>query len=174
MKFNEKLTVLRKSKGLTQTDFAKAIGTSRMSVYKWEHGDSYPEVPRLLEIKLIFGISIDDLLDDSYDIPLPEKKKKRRLGRAEREEIEKSLREEYENAPDEHPAEEAPAPAPLTEKTAQEPGQSPQISENPPVTPTPVSDSRAEAEEKTAQPEKEEPAVPKRKGGIFGRLFGKK
>ena len=174
MKFNEKLTVLRKSKGLTQTDFAKAIGTSRMSVYKWEHGDSYPEVPRLLEIKLIFGISIDDLLDDSYDIPLPEKKKKRRLGRAEREEIEKSIREEYENAPEAHPAEEAPAPAPLAESTEPASGKQPQISGNFPVTPTPVSDSGAEAEQKTAKPADEEPAAPKRKGGIFGRLFGKK
>ena len=74
----EKLVVLRKLKGITQDEFACAVGVSRQAVYKWESGQSYPEVPKLLEMKLLFGISIDELLDDTYDIPLPEKKKRRR------------------------------------------------------------------------------------------------
>ena len=78
MKFEEKLVILRKSKGLTQDDFASAIGVSRQAVYKWESGQSYPEVPKLLEMKLLFTISIDELLDDNYDLPLPDKKKKKR------------------------------------------------------------------------------------------------
>ena len=78
MTFKEKLVILRKSKGLTQDEFASAVGVSRQAVYKWESGQSYPEVPKLLEMKLLFTISIDELLDDSYDIPLPEKKKRKR------------------------------------------------------------------------------------------------
>ncbi|MBQ8529279.1 MAG: helix-turn-helix transcriptional regulator, partial [Clostridia bacterium] len=77
MTFKEKLVILRKGKNLTQDDFASAVGVSRQAVYKWECGQSYPEVPKLLEMKLLFGISLDNLLDDSYDIPIPEKKKKR-------------------------------------------------------------------------------------------------
>ena len=78
MTFQEKLIILRKSKGLTQDEFASAVGVSRQAVYKWESGQSYPEVPKLLEMKLLFSISIDELLDDNYDIPLPEKKKRKR------------------------------------------------------------------------------------------------
>ena len=73
MKFNEKIVRLRKIKGITQDEFASAVGVSRQAVYKWECGQSYPEVAKLLEIKLLFGISIDDLLDENYEIALPEK-----------------------------------------------------------------------------------------------------
>jgi transcriptional regulator with XRE-family HTH domain len=81
MTFKEKLVILRKSRGLTQDEFASAVGVSRQAVYKWESGQSYPEVPKLLEMKLLFTISIDELLDDNYDIPLPEKKKRKRTAK---------------------------------------------------------------------------------------------
>ena len=74
MTFKEKLVKLRKLKGLTQDELASAVGVSRQAVYKWESGQSYPEVPKLVELKLIFGISIDDLLDENYEVVLPEKK----------------------------------------------------------------------------------------------------
>jgi len=79
MKFNEKIIRLRKIRGITQDELASAVGVSRQAVYKWECGQSYPEVAKLLEIKLLFGISIDDLLDDSYEIAMPEKKKRKRV-----------------------------------------------------------------------------------------------
>ena len=65
MKFNEKIVKLRKMKGLTQDEFASAVGVSRQAVYKWESGQSYPEVAKLVEMKLLFNISIDDLLDEN-------------------------------------------------------------------------------------------------------------
>ena len=77
MTFSEKIVKLRKIKGLTQDEFASAVGVSRQAVYKWESGQSYPEVSKLLEIKMLFGISIDDLLDESFEIALPEKKKRK-------------------------------------------------------------------------------------------------
>lgn len=84
MTFQEKLVILRKARGLTQDDFASAVGVSRQAVYKWESGQSYPEVQKLLEMKSLFSISIDDLLDDNYDVPLPEKKKRKRAPKAEK------------------------------------------------------------------------------------------
>ena len=86
MTFSEKLVVLRKIKHLTQDDFASAVGVSRQAVYKWESGQSYPEAQKLIEIKLLFGISIDDLLDDTFEVELPKKKKKKR-GRKSKEEL---------------------------------------------------------------------------------------
>jgi len=87
MTFKEKIVNLRKIKGLTQDEFAKAVGVSRQAVYKWESGQSYPEVPKILEIKLLFNISIDDLLDDTFEVPLPEKKRRKR---AEKKDVEKT------------------------------------------------------------------------------------
>ena len=92
MTFKEKLVILRKSKGLTQDEFASAVGVSRQAVYKWESGQSYPEVPKLLEMKLLFTISIDELLDDSYDIPLPEKKKRKRAAKEAAPKVEKETK----------------------------------------------------------------------------------
>ena len=83
MTFKEKIVKLRKLKGLTQDEFASAVGVSRQAVYKWECGQSYPEVAKLLEIKFLFGISIDDLLDESYEVIVPEKKKRKRKPKAE-------------------------------------------------------------------------------------------
>ena len=78
MTFKEKLVKLRKLNKITQDEFACAVGVSRQAVYKWESGQSYPEVPKLIEMKHLFNISIDDLLDDNYEVVLPEKKKRRR------------------------------------------------------------------------------------------------
>ena len=117
MTFKEKLVRLRKLKGLTQDEFAKAVGVSRQAVYKWESGQSYPEVSKLLEIKLLFGISIDDLLDDNYEVALPEKKKRKRSAKAEASAAEVSV---IENVT--HPAQEASEPVGEKEtEAAQEP-----------------------------------------------------
>lgn len=91
MTFREKIVRLRKMKSLTQDEFATAVGVSRQAVYKWESGQSYPEVLKLIEIKMLFGISIDDLLDDTYEIEMPEKKKKR-ISRADKRRIEAEVR----------------------------------------------------------------------------------
>ena len=62
MKFQEKLVKLRKLKKITQDEFACAVGVSRQAVYKWESGQSYPEALKLVEIKNLLGISIDEMM----------------------------------------------------------------------------------------------------------------
>ena len=116
MTFKEKLVKLRKLKGITQDEFASAVGVSRQAVYKWESGQSYPEVSKLLEIKALFNISIDDLLDESYEVVLPEKSKKR-LSAARRRAIEQAV-ENQEARVDQAPmieAEPVAEPAPTAE-----------------------------------------------------------
>ena len=155
MKFNEKVVKLRKLKGLTQDEFASAVGVSRQAVYKWESGQSYPEVPKLLEMKILFDISIDDLLDENYVVELPEKAKRKRVSREKKAEIEASVKEEItpptasEEVIKEEPAVVAAAPAPVAEETV------------------------------NTAPEKEEPVSEEalsteKKRGFFGRLFGRK
>ena len=131
MTFKEKLITLRKINGMTQDDLAKKIGVSRQSVYKWESGVSYPEIPKLLEIKALFAVSLDDLFDESFEISLPEKKKRRRVKKeisenkpaevkeetAEKEEQAAEPTEVKEEAPvKEEPKKETPAPEKAPEK----------------------------------------------------------
>ncbi len=68
MSFHFKMIKLRKIKGLTQESFASEIGVSRQSVYKWESGQSYPDVEKLLKIARTFGVTVDDMLNDEMDV----------------------------------------------------------------------------------------------------------
>ena len=177
MTFKEKLVKLRKLKGLTQDEFASAVGVSRQAVYKWESGQSYPEVQKLIEIKLIFGISIDDLLDDNYEVVVPEKKKRKRLSTAAKKEIENKVAAEEaapvsETAPvaEEPAVEEAPAPvevAPVEEPVVVE--DTPVIEVAAPVEETPAPTEEAPAPEVAPTPEQET-----KKKGFFARIFGGK
>ena len=152
MTFNEKLVKLRKLKGITQDEFASAVGVSRQSVYKWESGQSYPEVMKLVEIKKLFDISIDDLLDDNFEVVLPEKKK--RISKRDRERIEREVEIEEGIAPAVTETVEA---APVAEETVAEA----------PVVEAPVEEASVEA----APAEEEQKEEPKKKG-FFARLFG--
>lgn len=174
MTFKEKLVILRKGKNLTQDDFASAVGVSRQAVYKWECGQSYPEVPKLLEMKLLFGISLDNLLDDSYDIPIPEKKKKR-ISKSTKARIEASVEStasethshtmnEVVKVAVEAPA--APKAAPAAPKAAPAPAAAPAA---PKAAPAPAAAPAApKAPEAAPTPDAE------KKGGFFGRIFGRK
>lgn len=172
MKFNEKIVRLRKIRGITQDEFASAVGVSRQAVYKWESGQSYPEVAKLLEIKLLFNISIDDLLDDNFEIAMPEKKKRKRLPKAEIKKIEAEVKREVEaTAPKAEPAptvEEQPVAVPEEKVTvAEAPKAEPVVNEAEPV---------VEKEELAPETpvETEAPKAEEKKRGFFGRLFGRK
>ena len=68
MSFHSKMIKLRKIKGMTQENFATEVGVSRQSVYKWESGQSYPDVEKLLKIARTFGVTVDDMLNDEMDV----------------------------------------------------------------------------------------------------------
>ena len=178
MTFKEKLVKLRKLKGLTQDELASAIGVSRQAVYKWESGQSYPEVPKLIEMKLIFGISIDDLLDENYEVVLPEKKRKR-LSNEEKKAIEAKVEaEEAPVAEETAPAVEETAPvaeeaAPVAEEAAPVAEEAAPVAEEaaPVAEETAPAAEAAPAEETTDATADEEPA---KKKGFFARLFGNK
>ena len=167
MTFKEKLVILRKIKGITQEEFAIAVGVSRQSVYKWESGQSLPEVPKLLEMKLLFNISIDELLDDSVIIEKPQKKRRRKKNADEQTALPATYTTRIEVAPA------APAPAPVVAEAAPAP-----VKEEAPA-PAPVVAEAAPApvkeEAPAPAPAPAEPVLaPIKKGGLFSKLFGKK
>ena len=166
MTFKEKLIVLRKNKGLTQDDFAKAVGVSRQAVYKWENGTSYPEVPKLLEIKALYGISLDDLFDDSFEVAVPEKKKRKRAAVAEKAPETKAEPAEIKPEPKVEPAA-APAPK-VEEPVVKEESKAEPVAVKAEPAPAPKAEPANDATAEQAD------AASDKKVGFFGRLFGRR
>ena len=199
MSFHSKMIKLRKIKGFTQETFATEVGVSRQSVYKWESGQSYPEVEKLLKIARTFGVTVDDMLNDEMEVgrdgtmmPLAdfialeeklakeaEEKRARRAAAKARREAKKAS-EEAEAPVEEAPVEEATVAeeAPAEEATVAE--------EAPAAEEAPVEEKKEEVKEEKKEEKKEEvkkaapatlpsrPAAPeKKKGGLFG-LFRRK
>lgn len=62
MIFANNLHYLRKRDKVTQEDLADRLGVSRQSVSKWETGEAYPEMDKLIALSDIFNVSLDDLI----------------------------------------------------------------------------------------------------------------
>ena len=189
MTFKEKLAILRKNKGLTQDEFAKQVGVSRQAVYKWENGTSYPEVPKLLEIKALFDISLDDLFDDSFEVAVPDKKKRRAAKKeaaAKKEGASENIAEEVKTPVIEKVEEKKDEPAVINEtKIAPKKEEIKKVEEDDfdddefddePIK-SPVKDEQMTTVTYDDEPEGEkvESQLPwERKVGFFERIFGRK
>ena len=62
MSFSDNLQVLRKRNNLTQEQLAEQLEVSRQAVSKWESGQSYPEMEKLLIICDMFHCDMDSLV----------------------------------------------------------------------------------------------------------------
>lgn len=62
MRFEEKIVELRKAKGLSQEELAEQLGVSRQAVSRWELGQTLPDIPNLLQLCELFGVSADYLV----------------------------------------------------------------------------------------------------------------
>jgi len=79
MEFGLKLQGLRKEKGLSQEALAEMLNVSRQAVSKWETGEGYPEMEKLLLISDLFQISLDYLMKDSVDESFEDSKTDKRF-----------------------------------------------------------------------------------------------
>lgn len=74
MKFYEKLQKLRKDNKLSQEQLADMLNVSRQSVSKWESGQTYPEMDKLIMMTKIFKCSLDYLVnEDVIEMEIKEK-----------------------------------------------------------------------------------------------------
>ena len=64
MNFSEKLQNLRKEQKLSQEQLASMLDVSRQSVSKWESGQTYPEMDKLLTMCKIFSCTLEELTND--------------------------------------------------------------------------------------------------------------
>ena len=68
MRFGEKLSFLRKKQGMTQMELAEKLDISRQAVSRWEQGTSEPSTENLVSIGKLFGVSVDDLVNESVQL----------------------------------------------------------------------------------------------------------
>jgi len=59
--FSERLTQLRRSKGISQGDFAKEIGVSHRTYQDYEYGKREPQVAIFVRIADFGGVTLDYL-----------------------------------------------------------------------------------------------------------------
>lgn len=67
MQLPEKLTYLRKQKGLTQSNLAETLNVSRQAISRWEVGTAFPSTDNLKVLSTLYGVPIDYLLNDNTD-----------------------------------------------------------------------------------------------------------
>lgn len=65
---NKNIARLRKSRGLTQVDFAKQLHVTQSAVSHWESGRSIPDTVQLFRIAEFFGVSVEELSLEVADI----------------------------------------------------------------------------------------------------------
>ncbi len=61
-KVGEQIAVLRKSKGLTQSELGERLGVSFQAVSKWERGETLPDVTLLPDLAKILETTVDFIL----------------------------------------------------------------------------------------------------------------
>ena len=59
----------RKREGLTQMGLAEKLNYSDKAVSKWERGESAPDLPTLVQLAELFGVTVNDLLVDPNALP---------------------------------------------------------------------------------------------------------
>lgn len=65
MKFNEKLTVLRKEKGMNMTEFATLLGTSKQVIARYERGENTPKITTVAHYAEVLGVSLQYLINEN-------------------------------------------------------------------------------------------------------------
>ena len=66
--FSERLRQYRRSKNLTQQELADRLGVSNKTISRWESEGGYPDVPLLVPLARVLGVTVDDLLDGEKPI----------------------------------------------------------------------------------------------------------
>ncbi|MBR3767315.1 MAG: helix-turn-helix transcriptional regulator [Clostridia bacterium] len=68
--FGNKLSMLRKQRGMTQSELGYQLNYSDKAVSKWERGESIPDAYTIYKIAELFGVSINEMLSDEEKIDL--------------------------------------------------------------------------------------------------------
>ena len=74
MTFGNKLKQIRTERGLSQSEFAKILGTSKQVISRYELGQTTPKISIVSKWCQILGLNLDNLINENksiYDFPEP-------------------------------------------------------------------------------------------------------
>ena len=66
--FKEKVKELMNEKNISQRDLANAIKINESAMSRYISGERTPRIDILTKIARFFNVSIDELMDDSFDV----------------------------------------------------------------------------------------------------------
>lgn len=66
--FHERLRTIRKEKGYTQEQIAKAIGVTKSTMAKYDRGDLEPNIDKIIKIAQFLDVPVDRLLGTEDDV----------------------------------------------------------------------------------------------------------
>ena len=69
----EKLITLRKKYGYCQQELADKLSVTRQTISNWELNQGAPSLDKAVELAAIYGISLDDLAENSVQVIAKEK-----------------------------------------------------------------------------------------------------
>lgn len=72
LQLSKRIRQLREARQWTQTDLAHVVGVSASAVNRWESGDKRPELPKVIRMSDLFGVSVDYLLGRTDERPAEE------------------------------------------------------------------------------------------------------
>lgn len=67
MAIGNNLMLARKKSGLSQEEVANKLGVSRQTISNWELDETIPDIYQTKKLAILFKISIDDLIDVSFE-----------------------------------------------------------------------------------------------------------
>ena len=69
---NENIKIIRKSKGLSQEELAIKLNVVRQTISKWETDETLPDIRQSKNLAVLYGLSLDELIDWDGDRNLQE------------------------------------------------------------------------------------------------------
>ncbi len=61
-RMGERIEILRREKGMTQSALGEELGITAQAISKWERGQSFPDLSRLDDLAQILEVSVSYLL----------------------------------------------------------------------------------------------------------------
>jgi len=74
IELGQRLSALRKENNFSQEDIAERLGVSRQAISNWERGESSPDTENLIELSMLYNVSVDELIFGKKETNETEKK----------------------------------------------------------------------------------------------------
>ena len=65
MNFGENLRTMRRKKNISQEELAGKLNVSRQAVSRWEQGNGYPEMEKMIALSRILDVTLDYLVSEN-------------------------------------------------------------------------------------------------------------